>query len=125
MGETKKGCPWNLAYPAIGCVLASLVENPRLSESSVALRETILLRELFPTGLSTKGADQNRLDQLARSNSADRRIIAAAINLTDHCFASFDRIVDPHREIGLRGTYDEGLQRDASNLYRDRLCILD
>src|SRR5260370_8205753 len=104
MGETKKGGPGNLRYPALGCVLASLVENPRLSESTVALRETILLRELFPTGLSTKGADQNRLDQLARSNTADRRIIAAAINLTHHCFAIFARIVAPTRNTHLIST---------------------
>jgi hypothetical protein len=99
--------------------------DSRNAPACVARDDYSAIESISPCGISTKSADQNRLDQLARSNSADRQIITAAINLADHRFASFDRIVDPHGEIDLRGTYNEGLQRNASNLYRDRLSIFN
>ena len=74
---------------------------------------------------STKCADQDRLYQLVRSNRADRRIIAAAVYLADHRLACLDRVADPHREIVLRDTYDEGLQCGISDLDRDRLPIIN
>src|SRR6266581_4777238 len=76
-------------------------------------------------GFSTECADQNRLDQLVRSNRADRRIIAAAVYLADHCLASLDRVLDSHRKIVLGGTYDTGLQCDSSDLDRDQLPVVN
>ena len=74
---------------------------------------------------STKCADQDRLYQLVRSNRADRRIIATAIDLPDHRLTSLKRVVDPDREIALRRTCDQGPQGDISHLDRDRLPVTD
>src|SRR5438045_8155080 len=61
-------------------------------------------RGLSAAELSAKRPDQNRLDQLDGSHNADRGVIATAVNLADHGFARFNRVVDPHREISLRRT---------------------